>query len=348
MFEDDDEIEEYGDIDEEDAYIPGVSDANADSGEAVDSKKDSTNNKFDSLDLDAVDEPQELLSVTKDNVQDAAAPSVLPTAESTFQPTDAGVTIESENKAPQMDSLKAQYSSNSASEITPTATFSTSSVAPTATRVPSPIPSFTPSVIPSTASSTESKSNLNRLSKNRKLTAEYLGIAEEDIAEIEEVYDIAADPVSGNFYTDNIEDAIAALGLTAGESEIKEIIATADPKDSGIVDHYLFVEIMALKYQERRKESAATSRHNAETGTKVSGNYRNREEMEHAFGLFIEGRQTNQFIAMQDLRNAAILAKDNVTDEDLQEMLRVASGNEYGTVSFENFAVVMQQSGAIS
>ncbi|KAK9383520.1 uncharacterized protein V2V93DRAFT_319313, partial [Kockiozyma suomiensis] len=229
MFEDDDEIEEYGDIDEEDAYIPGVSDANADSGEAVDSKKDSTNNN-----------------------------------------------------------------------------------------------------------------------KNRKLTAEYLGIAEEDIAEIEEVYDIAADPVSGNFYTDNIEDAIAALGLTAGESEIKEIIATADPKDSGIVDHYLFVEIMALKYQERRKESAATSRHNAETGTKVSGNYRNREEMEHAFGLFIEGRQTNQFIAMQDLRNAAILAKDNVTDEDLQEMLRVASGNEYGTVSFENFAVVMQQSGAIS
>ncbi|KAK9323893.1 hypothetical protein V1517DRAFT_319186 [Lipomyces orientalis] len=174
----------------------------------------------------------------------------------------------------------------------------------------------------------------SRTKLKRKARASDFGLSEDEFAEIEEVFLMGCDS-DGRFVADNIEDAIIALGLESSQKELREIMKTADPQSGGFIDRYIFIEIMAYKYQERKAETSA--------GVDAV----NRDEIEHAFKLFMNNRPGRQYITLQDLRNAAVLAKDDVTDEDLQEMLRVASGNAYGTVSLENFAAVMRKSGAI-
>ncbi|KAK9239495.1 hypothetical protein V1525DRAFT_398249 [Lipomyces kononenkoae] len=167
----------------------------------------------------------------------------------------------------------------------------------------------------------------------RKAKPRDFGLSENEMTEIEEVFLMGCDK-DGNFPVENMEDAIIALGCDTSSSELQDIVETADPEARGDIERDTFMEIMAYKYQERKREVA--------TGVNSVNSL-----VEHAFQLFIDNRPDRQYISIQDLRNAAILANDEVTDEDLQEMLRVASGNAYGTVSFENFATVIKRSGAI-
>ncbi|KAK9366740.1 hypothetical protein V1509DRAFT_628953 [Lipomyces kononenkoae] len=181
---------------------------------------------------------------------------------------------------------------------------------------------------------TEELASINtRRRSTRKGKAREFGLSENEITEIEEVFLMGTDK-DGSFPVENVEDGIIALGFDTSPSELRDIIETADPESSGNVERDIFTEIMAYKYQERKREVNA-------------GDDSVSREVEHAFQLFIDSRPDRQYITIQDLRNAAILAKDDVTDVDLQEMIRVASGNAYGTVSLDNFATVIKRSGAI-
>ncbi|KAK9489970.1 hypothetical protein V1508DRAFT_400342 [Lipomyces doorenjongii] len=200
--------------------------------------------------------------------------------------------------------------------------------------VSSPEPKKNPNSIARKVTIEEFAASNTRRRQKEKAKADGFGISENELTEIEEVFSAGRDS-DGRFPVDNMEDAIIALGFETSHHELRGIIETADPESSGNIDREIFVEIMAYKYQERKSEMS--------TGADAV----NRDEIEHAFHLFIDNRPDRHFITIQDLRNAAVLAKDDVTDEDLQEMLRVASGNAYGTVTFENFAAVIRKSGAI-
>ncbi|KAK9429024.1 hypothetical protein V1505DRAFT_375322 [Lipomyces doorenjongii] len=200
--------------------------------------------------------------------------------------------------------------------------------------VSSPEPKKNPNSIARKVTIEEPAASNTRRKQKKKAKAGDFGISENELTEIEEVFSAGCDS-DGRFPVDNMEDAIIALGFETSHHELRDIIETADPESSGDIDREMFVEIMAYKYQERKSEM--------NTGADAV----NRDEIEHAFHLFIDNRPDRHFITIQDLRNAAVLAKDDVTDEDLQEMLRVASGNAYGTVTIENFAAVIRKSGAI-
>ncbi|KAK9372718.1 uncharacterized protein V1513DRAFT_419464 [Lipomyces chichibuensis] len=199
----------------------------------------------------------------------------------------------------------------------------------------SPEPKKTPNSSARKVTAEEPTASNSRGRPKKKAKAGDFGISEDELTEIEEVFSTGCDS-DGRFPIDNMEDAIIALGFETSQHELRDIIETADPESSGNIEKEIFVEIMAYKYQERKQEM--------NTGADAI----NRDEIEHAFHLFIDNRPDRRYITIQDLRNAAILAKDDVTDEDLQEMLRVASGNAYGTVTFENFATVIRKSGAIA
>ncbi|KAK9464981.1 hypothetical protein V1512DRAFT_266999 [Lipomyces arxii] len=162
------------------------------------------------------------------------------------------------------------------------------------------------------------------------------GITQDEFDEIDEIFKMGCES-EDQFLVENLEDAIAALGFETSNRELNEIIQTADPRLTGYIDPQLFMEIMAYKYHERVKESKSNLR----------ADFDNRDEVEHAFGLFINNRTEPYFITIDDLRNASVQARDNATDEELQEMLRVASGNAYGSVNLDNFAKIMKRSGAI-
>ncbi|KAK9245597.1 hypothetical protein V1506DRAFT_537793 [Lipomyces tetrasporus] len=201
-------------------------------------------------------------------------------------------------------------------------------------RLSSPAPKKVPKPSVKIAATEATTARDSRAKLKKKARASDFGLSEDECAEIDEVFLMGCDS-DGRFAADNIEDAIIALGLESSQNELREIRKTADPQSGGFIDRYVFIEIMAYKYQERKAETTA--------GVDAV----NRDEIENAFKLFISNQPGQHYITLQDLRNAAILAKDDVTDEDLHEMLRVASGNAYGTVSLENFAAVMRKSGAI-
>ncbi|KAK7203417.1 hypothetical protein BZA70DRAFT_283648 [Myxozyma melibiosi] len=348
LFEDDEEVEQYSEIDSEDEFHPDSSDDEDQRPRKV-AKKEEVRVEVppESAPEEQPPEPEpqrtpapiltseplaEELPVLKSDTESKLTPRTeehFTSADDEPQPVNSLSYIESELQT-------AENSARSSAEPIAVAP------APAPASAPAPTPASPP---PPTA---EAPRRSTRRPKKQKTSAASLGISEADLQDIEEVYEIAADPESEVFHADNIEDAVAALGFSVSPQELQEIIATADPSSSGIVDHDLFVEIMALKYQERNKELRAAAR-KGDTGSshKVEINEAKREELEDAFELFIEHRQDQRYITIDDLRKVAEFVKDNVTDEDLQEMLRVASGNAYGTVNFENFAAVMQDSGAI-
>ncbi|KAK9452174.1 uncharacterized protein V1518DRAFT_369589 [Limtongia smithiae] len=188
-----------------------------------------------------------------------------------------------------------------------------------------------------------------------------LNITAADLTEILEIYDLACDPVSGIFDAANLGDALSALGfdeVVQNDAEMADIAATVATRgsrqgregDSTEVDQKLFVEIMAYLYNERRPTNRPLVVA-ASTATDPSIVDGQDHEMSHAFSLFVARHQPGEraAITLADLRNAATIARDDaVTDEELLEMLRVATGTAHGgSVEFAEFARVMKLSGAI-
>ncbi|KAK9456649.1 hypothetical protein V1511DRAFT_494915 [Dipodascopsis uninucleata] len=163
-------------------------------------------------------------------------------------------------------------------------------------------------------------------SAERKIDIRSMGLSAEEYSEISDVFELGCEE-SGLFPSDNLEDALLALGFDISRQELREIIQTGDPSGSGYIDNALFIEIMSYKYQERKRE--------------VSSVAERAKEFEHAFNLFVNNRADKHFITLEDLRRAANVAKDeSVTDEELREMIGIASGNSYGSVGYDDFVKI--------
>merc|ERR1719208_713274 len=110
-----------------------------------------------------------------------------------------------------------------------------------------------------------------------------------------------------------------ALGFEPKKEEIKKMIADIDKDDSGTIDFNEFLEMMTAKMSE--KDS--------------------REEILKAFRLFDDDE--TGFITLKNLRRVAKEIGENMTDEDLQEMIDEADRDGDGQVSEEEFLRMMKK-----
>ena len=113
--------------------------------------------------------------------------------------------------------------------------------------------------------------------------------------------------------------AMRALGFEPKKEEIKKMIADIDKDGSGTIDFEEFLQMMTAKMGERDF----------------------REEIMKAFRLF-DDDETGK-ISFKNLKRVAKELGENMTDEELQEMIDEADRGGDGEVSGEEFFRMMKK-----
>merc|ERR1719449_226424 len=144
-------------------------------------------------------------------------------------------------------------------------------------------------------------------------------LTEEQKQEIREAFDLFDTDGSGTIDAKELKAAMRALGFEPKKNEIKKMIADIDKDGSGTIDFNEFLEMMTAKMSE--KDS--------------------REEILKAFRLFDDDE--TGFITLKNLRRVAKEIGENMTDEELQEMIDEADRDGDGQVSEEEFLRIMKK-----
>lgn len=126
-----------------------------------------------------------------------------------------------------------------------------------------------------------------------------------------------------------------ALNLPpSSPTELREILSTLDPTNTGFTTYAPFVSVCALKLQSQMLAGSAAEQE---------------AEVEAAFRLFTRGGQGP--ITVNHLRRIAReLKEENATDEQLREMILEANGGQGVArgVRKEEFEAVMRRAGVFT
>lgn len=181
----------------------------------------------------------------------------------------------------------------------------------------------------STASSSSSKTPAKRRSKLAKEN----DITPEEEAEIQEAFALFAvehedsDSKQGAISRQDVRRCLIALNTPPNDqAELREILDTVDPENSGWVSYEHFIAVAALKLHAKHEDPEALS-----------------EEVMKAYSLFTKGQERE--ITLNDLRRIAKELREDVPDNVLKDMIREATGGGLGTVGMDEFEGVMKRAG---
>ena len=156
------------------------------------------------------------------------------------------------------------------------------------------------------------KTTLARPKKRSELT-------EEQRQEIKEAFDLFDTDGSGTIDAKELKVAMRALGFEPKKEEIRKMIADADRDGSGVIDFPEFLDMMTQKMAERDP----------------------REEMLKAFKLF-DDDETGK-ISFKNLKRVAKELGENMTDDEIQEMIDEADRDGDGEIGEDEFMRIMKK-----
>ena len=144
-------------------------------------------------------------------------------------------------------------------------------------------------------------------------------LTEEQKQEIKEAFDLFDTDGSGNIDSKELKVAMRALGFEPKREEIKKLISEVDKDGSGVIDFPEFLEMMTAKMAERDP----------------------REEMMKAFRLF-DDDETGK-ISFKNLKRVAKELGENMTDDEIAEMIEEADRDGDGEIGEDEFMRIMRK-----
>ncbi|XP_051877561.1 centrin-2 isoform X1 [Pristis pectinata] len=144
-------------------------------------------------------------------------------------------------------------------------------------------------------------------------------ITEDQKQEIREAFDLFDTDGTGSIDVKELKVAMRALGFEPKKEEIKKMIAEIDKEGTGKIDFNEFLSVITQKM--------------AEKDTK--------EEILKAFRLF-DDDETGR-ISFKNLKRVAKELGENLTDEELQEMIDEADRDGDGEVNEQEFLRIMKK-----
>ncbi|KAJ8922548.1 hypothetical protein NQ315_007578 [Exocentrus adspersus] len=153
----------------------------------------------------------------------------------------------------------------------------------------------------------------------RKKSGPKFELSEEQKNDIKEAFDLFDNEGTGKIDAKDLKVAIRALGFEPKKEEIKKMIADIDKDGTGRISFDDFLELMSVKMAE--KDS--------------------REEIMKAFRLF-DDDETGR-ISFKNLKRVATELGENLTDEELQEMIDEADRDGDGEINQEEFLRIMKK-----
>ena len=142
---------------------------------------------------------------------------------------------------------------------------------------------------------------------------------EEQSQEIKEAFDLFDSESTGYIDSKELKVAMRALGFEPKKEEIRKILSEVDKQGEGNISFEDFLSIMTEKMLERDPI----------------------EEMKKAFHLICEEGQDK--ITLKSLQKVAKELGENMTIEELQEMIEEADRDGDGEIGEEDFLKVMKK-----
>jgi centrin-1 len=144
-------------------------------------------------------------------------------------------------------------------------------------------------------------------------------LTDEQRQEIREAFDLFDTDGSGKIDAKELKVAMRALGFEPKKDEIKKMISEIDKEGSGKIDFSDFLNLMTAKMSE--KDSRA--------------------EIMKAFRLFDD--DDSGTITFANLKRVAKELGENMTDDELREMIDEASKSKSGEITEEEFFRIMKK-----
>ncbi|KAM7389050.1 hypothetical protein PAMP_023048 [Pampus punctatissimus] len=144
-------------------------------------------------------------------------------------------------------------------------------------------------------------------------------LTEEQKQEIKEAFDLFDTDGTGIIDVKELKVAMRALGFEPKKEEIKKMIADIDKEGSGKIDFGDFLSMMTVKMSEKDSK----------------------DEILKAFRLFDDDGTGK--ISFKNLKRVAKELGENLTDEELQEMIDEADRDGDGEVNEQEFLRIMRK-----
>ena len=144
------------------------------------------------------------------------------------------------------------------------------------------------------------------------------GLTEDEVLEIKEAFDLFDSDHSGEIDVGELKQALMNLGIDTKNQTLQNMLADIDKNGNANIDFDEFIEMMTAKMSDKDTP----------------------EDLRKVFDLFI-GDDTADKIELRHLKRVAKELGENMTDDELNEMIVRADTDKDGKVSFEEFYAIM-------
>ena len=144
------------------------------------------------------------------------------------------------------------------------------------------------------------------------------GLTEDEVLEIKEAFDLFDTDHSGTIDTEELKQALSNLGIDAKNQTLQNMMTDIDTNQSGTIDFDEFIQMMTAKMSDKDTP----------------------EDLRKVFELFI-GDDDADKIELKHLKRVAKELGENMSDDELNEMIVRADTDKDGKVSFEEFYAIM-------
>lgn len=142
-------------------------------------------------------------------------------------------------------------------------------------------------------------------------------LSEEQLAEFKEAFCLFDKDGNGEITIAELGTALRSLGQSFTEAELRAMIGEVDTDGNGVIDFQEFLAMMARKMRDNEGE----------------------EEIKEAFKTF--DRDGNGYISARELKSVMALQGEQLTDTEVDEMIREADVDGDGQINYQEFVRMM-------
>ena len=144
------------------------------------------------------------------------------------------------------------------------------------------------------------------------------GLTEDEVLEIKEAFDLFDTDHSGEIDVAELKQALMNLGIDTKNQTLQNMLADIDKNGNANIDFDEFIDMMTAKMSDKDT----------------------REDLEKVLELFIGDDNTDK-IDIRHLKRVCKELNENMSDEELNEMIVRADSDRDGKVTFEDFYAIM-------
>ncbi|KAL2157282.1 hypothetical protein VTH06DRAFT_6220 [Thermothelomyces fergusii] len=139
-----------------------------------------------------------------------------------------------------------------------------------------------------------------------------------EIAEYRRAFEVFDKDRTGDITADELGKVMRELGLNPSEAELQDLINEVDINKDGVISFEEFLALMSQSGKETDKE----------------------QELLKAFAVF--DKDKNGTISSDELRNVLKSLGEKLTDEEVDEMIKIADRNGDGVIDYNEFVGIMK------